>query len=146
VAPIRIEWVWPKLFWIGGDVYVVGPNSLSGFELVLALALEKAWPGVLDPYFKPLTAGASLLDVDVTGMETPTEQPPGVFVRLQQALELYFPAWFGERRVVVLAHDTQPAISDKCAEWAARWRLDFYADEPSCRERLEELAFEQAGA
>jgi Histidine kinase-, DNA gyrase B-, and HSP90-like ATPase len=146
VAPIRVEWVWPKLFRIGDDVYAVGPNSLSGFEIVLSLAVEKESRAVLDPYFKPLCAGASLLGVEVTGMEIPTEQPPGVFERLQQALELYFPAWFRDKRVVILAHDTQPFISDECADWAARWGLDFYTDERSCRERLEKLAFEQSGA
>jgi anti-sigma regulatory factor (Ser/Thr protein kinase) len=142
VAPIRVEYVWPKLFWIGrDDVYVVAPNSISEFVYALEVAVAKKWPTILDRYFRPLSSpGATLLGVEVTGREPVTEPVPGSFTRLQRALEMYFHSHFDERRVVLLAHDTVPGVSDLVAEWAARWEFDYYEDETSCRERLEQLA------
>jgi anti-sigma regulatory factor (Ser/Thr protein kinase) len=142
VAPIRVEYVWPKLFWIGrDDVYVVGPNSVSGFECALNVALDNQWPAILDPYFKSLSPpGASLLGIEVTGREVVSEPRPGIFERLQHALEMYLRSHFDERRVVLVAHETRPAVRDSVAEWARRWKLDYYEDETACRERLEELA------
>jgi hypothetical protein len=115
VAPVRLEYEWPKVLWLGPDSYA---------DNALWLLFDPAWrsPALLDLYLKPLlSSGPTWLGVESTGWTLPTEvEPGGAFKRPTRTLETYFTSYFAERRVIVLAQDTDsPLRSIGCAGMGA---------------------------
>jgi anti-sigma regulatory factor (Ser/Thr protein kinase) len=136
VAPVRMEYEWPKVFWIGETPYFG-----STFIWTLVAAMKQASQRLLELYFAPIeTAKTTHLGLEVTGGKVATEIPPYAFETLSSALELHFDRYFKDRRVVVLTHDTDFFVSRKVAEWAASREIAYFDDELACRKRLNETA------
>jgi anti-sigma regulatory factor (Ser/Thr protein kinase) len=151
VAPVRMEYGIPRVLWIGREeAYTVG--RLPGLEdlarggtivSTLTKAVENGWRPILDLYFEPLlSAGASYLGVEVTGGRSYTEPIPGDLAKLCAVLETYFKSFFEEKRVILLAHHTDPQVRRDVSDWAQRWGTSFFDSEPACRKQLTQLARE----
>jgi anti-sigma regulatory factor (Ser/Thr protein kinase) len=147
VAAVRMEYVFPRVFWIGRDDVYFGPpfpgrpHEHGRFEHALAEAVEKDWMPVLELYFGALASShPRYLGIEVSGGKPATEVGPGAFGHLSAALELFFATLFQERRVLVLAHDTDGTISSSVAQWATRRGAEYFSSEASCRTRLRALA------
>jgi pimeloyl-ACP methyl ester carboxylesterase/anti-sigma regulatory factor (Ser/Thr protein kinase) len=132
IAAVRMEYLIPRAFWFGEDVYY------RDHIKILWEAANKQWAAVLNAYLGPL-AKARYLVVEVTGDHVTTERGPNDWECLRLILETFFTEHFEDKRVLLLAHDTDHIYASDVESWARQIGADYFDSVAACQNRIVEL-------
>ncbi len=131
-SPVILVNELPKVLWLGDEDYV-------GREVVNVLhgAVRRSIRPLLHSYMGRLAQRpARYLCVEGRGGKIVTETPPPFFDTVRSALETYFPEYFQNQKVILLAG---PDSQDRFVEWAKDLGLLYFDSEAECRRALEAI-------
>jgi anti-sigma regulatory factor (Ser/Thr protein kinase) len=132
IAAVRMEYSIPRAFWFGEDIYY------RDHIKILREAANKQWAPVLNAYLGPI-AKARYLVVEVTGDHVTTEVTPTDWESLCLILKTFFAEHFEDKRVLLLAHDTDHSYAGEVESWAMQIGADYLDSVAACQNRIVEL-------
>jgi hypothetical protein len=127
-----MEYSIPRAFWFGEDIYY------RDHIKILREAANKQWAPVLNAYLGPI-AKARYLVVEVTGDHVTTEVTPTDWESLCLILKTFFAEHFEDKRVLLLAHDTDHSYAGEVESWAMQIGADYLDSVAACQNRIVEL-------